>query len=84
MILSFYIRFLISKLKTLNMARAFFEYTKIILEKVSFDKNIFKRELAKANKLMLPHERKELMVWFRAFCIKRPELSDLEFILIKS
>lgn len=66
------------------MTRVFFEYTKTILEKVSFDKNIFKRELAKANRLLLPHERKELIKWFRVFCIKRPELSDLEFILIKS
>jgi hypothetical protein len=63
------------------MARAFFEYTKIILEKVSFDKNIFKRELAKANKLLLPHERKELVLWFRTLCLKNPNLSDLEFII---
>ena len=63
------------------MARAFFEYTKTILEKVSFDKNIFKRELTKANKLLLPHERQELVIWFRAYCIKRPELTDLAFIL---
>ncbi len=66
------------------MSRAFFDYTKTILEKVSFDKNIFKRELAKANKLLKPNERKELMIWFRTFCINKPELSDLEFILIKS
>jgi len=65
------------------MARAFFEYTKTILEKVSFDKNIFKRELRKANKILLPHERTELIVWFKALCIRKPELQDLEFILAK-
>ncbi len=64
------------------MARAIFEYTKTILEKVSFDKNIFKRELAKANKLLLPHERYELKLWFKSFCKKNPQLADLEFILV--
>ncbi len=63
------------------MARAIFEYTKTILEKVSFDKNIFKRELSKANRLLLPHERKELFIWFKAFTKSKPELMDLEFIL---
>ena len=64
------------------MARAIFEYTKTILEKVSFDKNIFKRELAKANKLLLPHERQELVIWFKKFTKSKPELMDLEFILV--
>lgn len=63
------------------MGRAIFEYTKTILEKVSFDKNIFKRELSKANKLLLPHERKEMVVWFKNLCLTKPELLDLEFIL---
>ncbi|HHH54969.1 MAG TPA: hypothetical protein ENK91_15000 [Bacteroidetes bacterium] len=63
------------------MARAFFEYTKTILEKVSFDKNIFKRELSKANKLLLPHEKYELKIWFKSFSQKNPQLADLEFIL---
>lgn len=63
------------------MDRALLEYTKLILEKVSFDKQIFKRELQKANKFLLPHERSELIGWFKALCVKKPELTDLQFIL---
>lgn len=40
-----------------------FEYTKEILLKVSFDKQLFRKELAKALKWLKPDEKKLLMVW---------------------
>ncbi|WP_461099802.1 hypothetical protein [Spirosoma luteolum] len=39
------------------------EYIKTILQKVSFDKAIFEKELAKAIKLLIPDEVKQLKRW---------------------
>ncbi len=56
------------------MARAFYHYTITILEKVSFDPELFKKELEKAYVSLLPHERLELKIWLRKFLIHKPEL----------
>ena len=40
-----------------------FEYSKEILTKVSFDRNLFKKELLKAIKWLKADERKLLMLW---------------------
>ena len=56
------------------MARAMFEYTKTVLEKVSFNKELFKKELEKAVNRLLPYEVKELFLWLREFTLTRPEL----------
>jgi len=40
-----------------------FEYSKEILTKVSFDRNLFKKELSKAIKWIKSDERKMLMLW---------------------
>lgn len=64
------------------MTKSFFEYTKTILEKVSFDKELFQKELQKASKLMLPTQRKELLFWLKVLITKNPQLSGLEYILI--
>lgn len=39
------------------------EYVKVILEKVSFDKVLFEKELKKGLKLLVPKEAKELKNW---------------------
>jgi len=57
------------------MPRAIFEYTKTILEKVSFNKELFKKELEKAVDRLLPYEVKELFLWLREFTFNKPELS---------
>ena len=57
------------------MARAYYNYTLTILEKVSFDSQLFKKELEKAYQSFLPHERVELKVWLRKFLIKHPKLA---------
>ena len=41
------------------------EYSKIILEKVSFDKKLFKKELRKALRWMPKEEMKDLVHWCR-------------------
>ncbi|PHS52586.1 MAG: hypothetical protein COB01_07170 [Lutibacter sp.] len=56
------------------MARAMFEYTKAVLEKVSFNKELFKKELEKAVNRLLPYEIKELYFWLREFTINKPDL----------
>ena len=38
-------------------------YVKLILEKVSFDKSLFEKELKKGLNLLLPEEIKELKNW---------------------
>jgi hypothetical protein len=57
------------------MARAMFDYTLTILERVSFDVNLFSRELQKAIERLLPYEIEELKIWFGNFTEQKPELN---------
>lgn len=56
------------------MARAMFEYTKTVLKKVSFNSDLFCKELEKALKRLLPYEVQELSIWLRQFTSNKPEL----------
>lgn len=56
------------------MARAMFDYTKEILEKVSFDPSLFAKELDKAIKSLLPHEIEELYLFVSEMVTANPEL----------
>jgi hypothetical protein len=56
------------------MARAMFEYTKTILKKVSFNSDLFCKELEKALTRLLPYEVKELTIWLKVFTSNKPEL----------
>ena len=56
------------------MARAMFEYSKTVLKKVSFNTDLFCRELEKALKRLLPHEISELAILLRKFTSNKPEL----------
>ncbi|PCI35576.1 MAG: hypothetical protein COB60_02330 [Flavobacteriaceae bacterium] len=58
------------------MARAMFEYTKTILKKVSFNKELFKNELEKALQRLLPFEITELYLWLESFTRNKPELNE--------
>lgn len=63
---------------TLNrclMARAMFDYTKAVLSKVSFDVNLFCKELQKALQRLLPYEVEELKLWVDSLIRQNPELS---------
>ncbi|MBL7857723.1 MAG: hypothetical protein JNM57_08535 [Cyclobacteriaceae bacterium] len=48
------------------MKKSMFEYTKIILQKVSFDRKLFIKEYRKAQALLQPQEVQELRVWVRS------------------
>ncbi len=56
------------------MARAMFEYTKTVLKKVSFDVNLFCKELEKALQRLLPYEIEELKVFIQSLILQNPEL----------
>lgn len=56
------------------MARAMLEYTKTILQKVSFDAKLFAREVKKAVSRLLPEEIEELKIWLKQFIDDKPEL----------
>lgn len=58
------------------MARAVYEYTKTVLKKVSFDAELFRKELEKALERLLPFEIEELRIWLLKFTANKPELSQ--------
>lgn len=49
-------------------------YTKEILERVSFDPKLFRKELQKAMKALLPYEIEQLSEWLISFTQGKPEL----------
>ncbi len=66
------------------MARAIYDYTKTILKKVSFDTELFVKELKKAVKRLLPFEIEELRIWLLQFTVNKPELfASLSVLRIK-
>ncbi|NJB82649.1 hypothetical protein [Wenyingzhuangia aestuarii] len=65
------------------MAREMYSYTLTILEKVSFDLDLFVNELNKATKRLLPHEVSELQLWLNKFVFMNPHLEPAR-TLIKS
>ncbi|WP_036821930.1 hypothetical protein [Polaribacter sp. Hel1_85] len=56
------------------MARAMFEYTKTVLKKVSFNSDLFYKEVEKALNRLLPYEIDELTIWLKQFTANKPEL----------
>ncbi|MDH3796884.1 MAG: hypothetical protein OER83_08425 [Flavobacteriaceae bacterium] len=56
------------------MSRAMLDYTKLVLQKVSFDIKLFHKELKKAVKRLLPYEIEELKLWLLQFQEDKPEL----------
>jgi DNA replication protein DnaD len=53
-----------------------FAYTQEILERVSFDPSLFRKELEKALKLLLPYEIEQLRDWLLSFTSGKPELQQ--------
>jgi len=58
------------------MSKIMFDYTKSILERVSFDPILFCKELEKAIKTLLPYEMEQLQEWLLNFIIEKPELKE--------
>lgn len=63
------------------MSRMIYDYTKEVLERVSFDPNLFIRELKKAVKTLLPYEIDHLRKWLLFFTNEKPELKKCLFII---
>ncbi len=53
-----------------------FDYTKAVLKKVSFDVNLFCKELEKALTRLLPHEIEELKIWINGLLVQKPQLNQ--------
>jgi len=51
-----------------------FEYTKTVLKKVSFNSDLFCKEVEKALSRLLPYEIDELTIWLKQFTSNKPEL----------
>lgn len=58
------------------MPRMIYDYTKSVLERVSFDPVLFCKELRKAMKSLLPYELEQLKKWLQNFTLERPELQQ--------
>jgi DNA replication protein DnaD len=56
------------------MSRLIYDYSKSVLERVSFDTKLFAKELEKAIKLLLPYEIEQLKEWLINFTSEKPEL----------
>ena len=63
------------------MARAMFEYTKTVLQKVSFDVNLFCKEVKKAMKRLLPYEIEELRIFIQSLIKQNPDLQQSLILL---
>ena len=59
------------------MPRYVYKYTISVLKKVSFDPNLFQKELEKASKKLLPLEYRELMIWVKDHIKNKPVLQTL-------
>jgi hypothetical protein len=65
------------------MTKVMFDYTKSVLERVSFDASLFCKELEKAIKSLLPYEMDLLREWLLNFVIEKPELKQCLIIVNK-
>lgn len=63
------------------MPRMIYDYTKSVLERVSFDPLLFVKELRKALKVLLPYELEMLTKWLDYFTDTKPELRPCLVIL---
>ena len=58
------------------MSRAMFDYTKTVLQKVSFDTTLFCKEVQKALQRLLPYEIDELKVFIQSLVKYNPDLKQ--------
>ena len=63
------------------MPRMIYDYTKSVLEKVSFDPTLFMKELKKAIKNLLPYEIETLCKWLKYFISQKPELQPCLIVI---
>jgi len=65
------------------MSRLIYDYTKSVLERVSFDAKLFCKELDKAVRVLLPYEVEQLTEWLLNFTKEKPELRQCLRIMNK-
>lgn len=63
------------------MSRMIYDYTKEVLERVSFDIELFMKELKKAVRNLLPYEIDHLKKWLTFFTLEKSELQKCLFIV---
>ncbi|MBF6608271.1 MAG: hypothetical protein ITG00_05995 [Flavobacterium sp.] len=63
------------------MSRMIYDYTKSVLERVSFDQVLFIKELKKAVKVLLPYELEQLRNWLLFFTDQKPELRPCLYVV---
>ena len=63
------------------MSREIYKYTLTILEKVSFDADLFITELKKATQCLLPYELGELQLWVNRYVYINPHLETARLVL---
>ena len=63
------------------MSRMIYDYTKEILERVSFDTDLFLKELKKAIRNLLPYEIDHLRNWLKYFTDKKPVLKKCLYVV---
>ena len=63
------------------MSKIMFDYTKSVLERVSFDPILFCKELEKAIRTLLPYELEQLKEWLFDFTYEKPELKQCPVIV---
>lgn len=65
------------------MSRLIYFYTKETLEKVSFNPDLFAKELKKAMKILLPYEMEHLKNWLKFYTDTKPELTKCVAVICK-
>lgn len=63
------------------MKKTMFNYTKNVLERVSFDPLLFCKEIKKALKVLLPYEIEQLKDWLLQYTEEKPELRHCQLLL---
>lgn len=63
------------------MSRLIYEYSKSVLERVSFDVRLFCKELEKAIANLLPYEIEELTEWLVSYIKEKPELKQCMLLI---
>ncbi len=67
------------------MARDLLSYYQEVLDKISqADAPTFRKEMRKAFKRLMPHERTQLKHWFRSACVCRIQGADLAPIPLRN
>ncbi len=61
------------------MAKPLIEYYKEVLSKISYaDQAVFRKEMRKAFRRLVPEEREDLKRWFRSSCVCKTDVGRTE------